>query len=423
MVADESYIKRSFEYLFEVFGTFSTELMVTDLDIPTNQRNILELMQDLDANKHTVFIHPYLLWMVQYITWLGAEGGVTAAVAANIRTQTTNALGPNATTAAVDAGVAAAMATPATKAAIKQAAQGALANAPYNMDFHAHDPFSDPKFNPQGYTLSNNSAAFYGVYHMMSDKPTDWTTFDTSNPQHMMPIYMDKAGSSTQIHKNDATRSFDIMRITMVEVDLTDESKFLDMIDDTENTVNKSPIGDNVYNYGPITVFWTVFLALPSKLTIMLLIDLGVIFLLTMLFLEFNVVAALVTSVSCVMISVQVYGLACALMSFNIFVAVFVLMAMGMSVEFVCHMAASFATGKKKPEAKLAESMKHTFPALLEGSLTTLIGILPLAFHPVTFYVKYLFAINAMVVIIGVINGFVILPSMLALLDISRWRK
>merc|ERR1712137_160431 len=53
----------------------------------------------------------------------------------------------------------------------------------------------------------------------------------------------------------------------------------------------------------------------------------------------------------------------------------------------------------------------------MEGSISTLLSVLPLAFHPMIFIVKYLFGIIALVVLIGILNGVVFMPALLALLS------
>ena len=68
---------------------------------------------------------------------------------------------------------------------------------------------------------------------------------------------------------------------------------------------------------------------------LMLLADAVLVFLATLLLFELNWTVALINVVCCLCITLQSYGLACALLvEFNAFIAAGVLMAMGMAVEF-----------------------------------------------------------------------------------------
>jgi len=201
------------------------------------------------------------------------------------------------------------------------------------------------------------------------------------------------------------------------------ETMFMNMIEQSNNRMNESPLASKTFMYGAITTYWEVFLELAAKLDTLIYIDLGLIFALTLFMFEGNAMIAIITSLSCFMIVIQTYGLVVCFWNFNIFVAATILMTMGMSVEFVCHLAAAFATSSSKPGAqsttteRLGKSMSHTFPPLLEGVVSTLLGVLPLVFHPTTFVVKYMFGITVIAISCGALNGFVLVPAMLAVFD------
>merc|ERR1712217_51775 len=85
--------------------------------------------------------------------------------------------------------------------------------------------------------------------------------------------------------------------------------------------------------------------------------------------------------------------------------------------EFTAHFAAAFSMGKGDPTERMGEAMAHTFPAIIEGSVSTICGILPLAFSPKMFVVKYLFGIIALVVAVGVFNGMFVMPGLIGFLS------
>merc|ERR1719197_598278 len=96
---------------------------------------------------------------------------------------------------------------------------------------------------------------------------------------------------------------------------------------------------------------------------------------------------------SCFMITVEIFGLSCAIMNFNFYVASISLLGLGLSVEFTAHLAAAFSMGSGPLAERVSSAIAHTFPAIFEGSISTLLSVLPLAFHPMLFIVKYLFGI------------------------------
>jgi len=120
-------------------------------------------------------------------------------------------------------------------------------------------------------------------------------------------------------------------------------------------------------------------------------------------------------SVACSMIVIEIFGIAMAFMSFNVFVAAIALMGMGLSVEFTAHLAAAFSYARGPRQSRLGTAMAHTFPALIEGSMSTFLSILPMAFHPMPFAVKYLFGILAMVIAVGMLNGILIMPGLISI--------
>merc|ERR1719476_60732 len=91
-----------------------------------------------------------------------------------------------------------------------------------------------------------------------------------------------------------------------------------------------------------------------------------------------------------------------------------------MSIEFTAHTAAAFSHAQGSSSNWLAEAMQHTFPAIWEGSISTLFGILPMAFSDTIFEVKYFFAIFTLIIATGMLNGFLCLPAFLAVLGCAK---
>jgi hypothetical protein len=59
--------------------------------------------------------------------------------------------------------------------------------------------------------------------------------------------------------------------------------------------------------------------------------------------------------------------------------------------------------------------MKETYPAIIQGSVSTLLGVLPLIFSHIPFIRQYIFMPFAILVLVGMFDGMVLLPGLLAL--------
>merc|ERR1712187_183693 len=116
------------------------------------------------------------------------------------------------------------------------------------------------------------------------------------------------------------------------------------------------------------------------------------------------------------MIVLEVYGICMRFLYFNIFMASILLAAAGIAVEDVAHSVSHFILSHGTPERRISDAMSATFPAIIQGSLSTMLSITPMAFHPIEFYLKYFFFPFMMVCLCGLFNGLLFTPSLLMLL-------
>merc|ERR1711972_444722 len=92
------------------------------------------------------------------------------------------------------------------------------------------------------------------------------------------------------------------------------------------------------------------------------------------------------------------------------------LAAAGIAVEDVAHTVAHFILSNGSAKYRISAAMSATFPAIIQGSISTMLSILPMAFHPIEFYLKYFFFPFQMVCICGLINGLLFTPTSLIML-------
>merc|ERR1712113_620459 len=114
---------------------------------------------------------------------------------------------------------------------------------------------------------------------------------------------------------------------------------------------------------------------------------------------------ALVSTVMCVMIVIEVYGICMRFLKFNMFMAAILMAAAGIAVEEVAHSVAHFILSPGSPQHRISHAMSETFPAIILGSMSTMLSLLPIAFHPIPFYLKYFFFPFTTICVCGLLNG------------------
>lgn len=67
----------------------------------------------------------------------------------------------------------------------------------------------------------------------------------------------------------------------------------------------------------------------------------------------------------------------------------------------------------------MAACIDRVFVPVIHGALSTLLGILMLGFSEFEFVQKYFFVVMSALIIIGLINGLVLLPVLLSLIGPS----
>jgi predicted RND superfamily exporter protein len=85
-------------------------------------------------------------------------------------------------------------------------------------------------------------------------------------------------------------------------------------------------------------------------------------------------------------------------------------------VEFTAHVVLAFLTSMGSRNERMVACMDHMFIPVIHGGLSTLLGIIMLAFSEFDFVIKYFFVVMTALVLIGLINGLALLPVLLSLI-------
>ncbi|KAI6228220.1 Protein patched-like protein 1 [Aphelenchoides besseyi] len=95
--------------------------------------------------------------------------------------------------------------------------------------------------------------------------------------------------------------------------------------------------------------------------------------------------------------------------------AVSLITAVGIGVEFTAHIIFAFIQAAGSRNERMAAAVDQVFVPVLHGAASTLLGIMMLGFSEFEFVVKYFFVIMSALIIIGIVNGLLVLPIVLSL--------
>uniref|UniRef100_A0A3B3VSM2 Patched 2 n=1 Tax=Poecilia latipinna TaxID=48699 RepID=A0A3B3VSM2_9TELE len=95
---------------------------------------------------------------------------------------------------------------------------------------------------------------------------------------------------------------------------------------------------------------------------------------------------------------------------------VILIASVGIGVEFTVHIALGFLTAIGNRNKRSAVALEHMFAPVVDGAISTLLGVLMLAGSEFDFIMRYFFAVLAILTVLGMLNGLVLLPVLLSML-------
>ncbi|XP_013887067.1 protein patched homolog 1 [Austrofundulus limnaeus] len=94
---------------------------------------------------------------------------------------------------------------------------------------------------------------------------------------------------------------------------------------------------------------------------------------------------------------------------------VILIASVGIGVEFTVHIALGFLTAIGNRNKRSAVALEHMFAPVVDGAISTLLGVLMLAGSEFDFIMRYFFAVLAILTVLGMLNGLVLLPVLLSM--------
>jgi len=275
-------------------------------------------------------------------------------------------------------------------------------------------------------------------YNITSDMDLPVDDFQTKNQIRIMDKFLmttlngaiSKWMSKFEVDSKDKAQSHgkvtSSLTLTFVE-DVCDLKPGLDHVNGGRKIVDNSyfntedlPPGKtdpkNVYPFD-----WVVYalneqyLNIEDNITMALVIAFCVMFV-VMLPLIVHPLASLIVTLVLVCIEVELYGLLHALnLKLNAITMVNLLVAIGMSVEFTAHVGRAFMTHQGTRTERAVAAVREMGEPLCNGGMSTFCGIVPIAMTDYLYFRKYFFVQYLIILVIGLWNGLVFLPTVLSL--------
>lgn len=113
----------------------------------------------------------------------------------------------------------------------------------------------------------------------------------------------------------------------------------------------------------------------------------------------------------------QVYGfLGVSGIKLSALPVISLIMTVGVGVEFTAHITLAFITAEGTRSERVQHALDHMFVPTVNGTVSTLLGVVMLAFSEFEFIFKYFFLLYLYVILFGILNGLLLLPTLLAFL-------
>ncbi|KAM4708355.1 protein patched homolog 1 [Discoglossus pictus] len=262
-----------------------------------------------------------------------------------------------------------------------------------------------------------NPNAFY-VYltAWVSNDPVAYAASQANIRPHPQEWFHDKADPMPDTRTSiTAAEPIEYAQFPFYLNGLRETSDFVEAIEKVRAICNNyTNLGVSSYPNGYPFLFWEQYIGLRHWLLLSISVVLACTFLVCALFLLNPWTAGIIVMVLALM-TVELFGMMGLIgIKLSAVPVVILIASVGIGVEFTVHVALAFLTaiGDKNRRAVLA--LEHMFAPVLDGAVSTLLGVLMLAGSEFDFIVRYFFAVLAILTILGVLHGLVLLPVLLS---------
>ncbi|KAM8793545.1 protein patched homolog 1-like [Eudromia elegans] len=197
---------------------------------------------------------------------------------------------------------------------------------------------------------------------------------------------------------------------------LRETSDFVEAIEKVRAICNNfTSLGIGSYPNGYPFLFWEQYIGLRHWLLLSISVVLACTFLVCAVFFLNPWTAGIIVVVLTLM-TVELFGMMGLIgIKLSAVPVVILIASVGIGVEFTVHVALAFLTAIGDKDRRAILALEQMFAPVLDGAVSTLLGVLMLAGSEFDFIVRYFFAVLAILTILGVLNGLVLLPIVLSL--------
>ncbi|XP_068949243.1 protein patched homolog 2-like [Petaurus breviceps papuanus] len=174
--------------------------------------------------------------------------------------------------------------------------------------------------------------------------------------------------------------------------------------------------GIRAYPSGSPFLFWEQYLGLRRCFLLAVCVLLACTFVVCALLLLSPWTAGLIVLVLAMM-TVELFGIMGFLgIKLSAIPVVILVASVGIGVEFTAHVALGFLTATGSRDVRSAQALEHMFAPVMDGAVSTLLGLLMLAGSDFDFIVRYFFVVLTVLTGLGLLHGLVLLPVLLSIL-------
>ncbi|XP_078574684.1 protein patched homolog 1-like isoform X1 [Branchiostoma floridae x Branchiostoma japonicum] len=191
-------------------------------------------------------------------------------------------------------------------------------------------------------------------------------------------------------------------------------SEYIQLIKEVREVCEESEVP--TYPLGVPFTYWEQYIFLRYYLMVALAAVLAAIFVVVAIVMVNPWLALIVVSVLAMM-AVELFGVMGLLgIKLSAIPAVIIIASVGIGVEFTVHICFAYVTSLGDRNERMVSALEHMMSPVIDGAISTLLGVVMLAGSEFEFIVLYFFYVLVALVIIGLLNGLILLPVLLSLI-------